>query len=310
MRNINDAAVWGGGASPGSQARPVVRRLVRHLYLPLMLLGGNALGWWMVVEGGSKIAVLGLVVAAIAISFTAERVAPYRADWNEPVGDGARDVTHAVVNEVLQLGSLLSLPALVELLSIDGLWPTSLPFWLQVLGSIVIVDAGITIGHRLSHESAALWRFHAVHHSVKRMYGFNGLMKHPLHQLFETALGTAPLVLLGLPSDVALAVVVSVAIQLLLQHSNVDYAIPRPVRWLLALNQVHRFHHLKWAGIGDVNFGLFTNIWDHMMGTAAWDPDKQFNSDLLGIAKLPGYPTGYIDQLREPFRAPHQAAAV
>ena len=91
-------------------------------------------------------------------------------------------------------------------------------------------------------------------------------------------------------------------IQLLLQHSNADYTVG-PLRYVLSLNEGHRFHHLKWAGVGDVNFGLFTLIWDHMLGTFSYDPERRFTSDDLGIAKEPDFPSGYLAQLREPFRA-------
>lgn len=71
-----------------------------------------------------------------------------------------------------------------------------------------------------------LWRFHAVHHSVKRFYGSNGRMKHPIHPAIEMVVGAAPLVVVVLPPRVATAVALCTAIQLLLQHSNVDRPAP------------------------------------------------------------------------------------
>jgi sterol desaturase/sphingolipid hydroxylase (fatty acid hydroxylase superfamily) len=100
---------------------------------------------------------------------------------------------------------------------------------------------------------------------------------------------------------VATALVFTVGVQLLLQHSNVDHAVG-PLRHVLALNVVHRFHHYRWAGIGDVNFGLFTNLWDRLLGTSSWDPHKRFTSADLGIAKRPDFPARYWAQLAEPFR--------
>ncbi|MFC6581206.1 sterol desaturase family protein [Planomonospora parontospora] len=147
-----------------------------------------------------------------------------------------------------------------------------------------------------------LWRFHAVHHSVKRFYGFNGLMKHPLHQTLEMSAGVVPLILIGLPVDVAAALAVAVAVQLLLQHSNADYRIGA-LKYVLALNEGHRLHHLKWAGVGDVNFGLFTLVWDHLLGTFSYDPARSFTSEQLGMAAKPDYPAAYLAQLAEPFRA-------
>jgi sterol desaturase/sphingolipid hydroxylase (fatty acid hydroxylase superfamily) len=273
-----------------------------------MLVGVNGTGWWLASSGASKAAIVGVLVAAVGLSFAAEWVLPYAPEWNRSLGDSGRDAVHAVVNESLQILSLLTLPVLVGSISIEGLWPSDLPFALQVIGSILVVDFGITVGHWLSHRREMLWRFHAVHHSVQRFYGFNGLMKHPAHQLFETMVATSPLIVLGLPTDVATAVVVAVSVQLLLQHSNVDYAVG-PLGAVLALNHVHRFHHLKWAGVGDVNFGLFTTLWDRMLGTAVWDPARRFASDDIGIGVEPDFPVAYCAQLVKPFRVRAAAAA-
>lgn len=286
-----------------STQRPRSRlvQIVRHGYLPLMLIGVNGLGIWLASQGANKILLFAILTGAVATSFVAERIAPYESAWNAPRGDAGRDLLHALVNEGLQIGSLLALPLIVDHLGITGLWPHDWPFVVQVLAAVVVADAGITLAHWASHKTPVLWRFHAVHHSVQRFYGFNGLMKHPLHQLFETAVATTPLVVLGLPTRVATALVFMVGIQLLLQHSNVDHAVGL-LRHVLALNVVHRFHHYRWAGIGDVNFGLFLNIWDRLLGTASWDPQKHFTSDDLGIAKRPDFPTGYLAQLADPFR--------
>ncbi len=283
--------------------------IVRVAFLPFMLIGLNGTAIALAGGGAPKWQLVAIVGVGIGMSFAAERIAPYRADWNQPRGDAPRDVAHALVNELLQLGSLLLLPSLVAILAIGSVWPTGVPFWIQVLASVVVVDAGITVAHWWSHRWKPLWRLHSVHHSIERFYGFNGLMKHPLHQLFETAIATTPLVLLGLPADVASAVVVMVAIQLLIQHSNVDYNTGGLHR-LLALNRVHRFHHLRWPGVGDVNFGLFLTLWDRMLGTYVDNPTARFDSSDLGIAAEPDYPTSYIAQLARPFQqyAPQQPA--
>jgi sterol desaturase/sphingolipid hydroxylase (fatty acid hydroxylase superfamily) len=173
---------------------------------------------------------------------------------------------------------------------------------LQLLVAIIAADLGITLVHYASHRSALLWRLHAVHHSVTRLYGFNGLMKHPLHQLLETLGGTLPLLLLGLPVEVALLLGFSVSIQLLLQHSNVDMRIGG-LRHVFAWAPVHRLHHLKYGTAGDVNFALFLPLWDRLLGTALHLPGYALADDDLGIGDRPDYPQGYLAQLREPFNS-------
>jgi sterol desaturase/sphingolipid hydroxylase (fatty acid hydroxylase superfamily) len=279
-----------------------MRAVLKIIYAPAMLLGFNGVALWIIGSGAQHAWLMPLLLGAIGISFLVERLIPYDATWNHDRGDTVRDVMHALINEVSVYLSAALIPLLTMLSPATGLWPSDWPLWAQLLMAVLVADFGITLCHWASHRNAWLWRLHAVHHSVKRMYGFNGLMKHPLHQALETTVGTMPLVLAGMPLEVGLLLGFAVAIQLLLQHSNTDMRIG-PLRHFLALAPVHRFHHLKWGGIGDVNFGLFTCLWDHLLGTAAYEPDRRFTSDDFGIGKQPDYPVDYLAQLAAPFRS-------
>jgi len=166
--------------------------------------------------------------------------------------------------------------------------------------AIVIADFGITLAHYASHKIDILWRFHSVHHSVERLYGFNGLMKHPLHQTIELIAGTTPLLLMGLPVEVGALLAFSIAIQLMLQHSNVDMRLGS-LLYIWAVAPGHRHHHVASKTNGDVNFGLFTMLWDHALGTFVINRQQPLNGE-LGIAGRPKFPSNYIDQLVEPFR--------
>lgn len=274
--------------------------VARYAYVPFMLIGLNGTAITLTALGAPKYWLLAILAVAIATSFLVERIIPYDRSWNHDRADTTRDRIHVAVNETLILASVAAIPLLATIVPAPQLWPHRWPFLLQVLAAILIADLGITIAHLASHKIGVLWRFHAVHHSITRFYGLNGLMKHPLHQTVEMAAGVAPLILIGLPVDVASVLALAVAIQLLLQHSNADYRIG-PAKYVLALNEGHRFHHLKWAGIGDVNFGLFTLLWDHLMRTYSYDRTRRFDSTQLGMAAKPDYPNGYLHQLIYPF---------
>lgn len=285
-----------------SHAGGMVTSFVRYGYVPVMLFGVNGAAIALAHAPWAEVWMAALILIAVGLSFAAERTLPYSAEWNEPIGDGGRDFAHAFINETSLLLTVLVVPLLAMLNPFSSWWPSSLPFVLQVLIAIVVTDVGVTAVHVASHRVGWLWRFHAVHHSVKRFYGFNGLMKHPLHGALELAAGILPLLILGLPKAIAEVLTVAIAVQLLLQHSNADYRVG-PLRKVLALNEGHRFHHLKWAGIGDVNFGLFTLGLDHALRTFSFDSQRRFSSDDLGMAAKPHYPTRYLAQLAEPFRA-------
>ncbi len=276
--------------------------VIRYGYVPFMLIGINGAAAFLAARNSSELWLVGLIVVAVGCSFAAERILPYRREWNDGLDDAGRDTAHAFVNESFILVSVAAIPLLAAVTPFHHLWPGTWPFVAQLLIAVLVADFGITTIHLASHKIGWLWRLHAVHHSVRRFYGLNGLMKHPLHQAAEMLGGVLPLIIMGVPVQVASALAVCVAVQLLLQHANVDYRVG-PLRSLLALNEGHRFHHLKWAGVGDVNFGLFTLLWDHLYRTYSFDPQRRFTTEDLGMAAKPHYPTGYFSQLAEPFTA-------
>lgn len=279
---------------------PLIRFVIRLIYAPVFF-GGFL--WSAVTLAGQGAPLLGLPILlgmALAVSFTAERLAPYEPVWNRSHRDNRRDLMHAVVNETSIALSVLALPLVSGLMPGLDVWPSHWPLWGQLAVAIVVADLGITLAHYASHRIPALWPLHAVHHSVERMYGFNGLLKHPVHQAIELTAGTAPLVLLGMPQDVAWLVAFAVAIQLILQHSNVDMKIG-PLVYIWAVAPAHRHHHLASQTDGDVNFGLFTSLWDHLLGTFRAGCDTPTAGE-IGVFGQRDYPRGYLRQLVEPFR--------
>jgi len=276
--------------------------LLRVTFAPLFFAGFLASAL-VVSDGGTRpLPLAGLIVAANLVATLVERLIPYDPRFNASHGDGGRDLAHAVVNELANTVSVLVMPLVVALVPGGGAWPLAWPVAAQVAFAILVADAGITLAHWASHRVGLLWRLHAVHHSVERLYGFNGLMKHPLHQAFELIAATVPLVLLGMPQNVAWLLTFAVAIQLLLQHSNADVRVG-PLARVWAIAPAHRWHHVASAGDGDVNFGLFTSLWDHLLGTfRAADPGRRFTPGDFGVAGRPDYPRGYPAQLVEPFR--------
>lgn len=279
-----------------------MRTIFQYGYGPLLWFGGNGLALWLIgSQGHSALSLLPLGLAAILLSFLAKARLPFHTDWNRDHHDRGSDRWHALINEALNSAGIVLLPLLAGALTLWLVWPTHWPLWTQWLLALVVADAGITLMQWLSHRRPFLWRLHAVHHSAPRLYGFNGLMKHPLHQGVEALGGLLPLLLLGLPAQVGALLAFSIALQLLLQHSNVDMKMG-PLRHLFAWAPVHRLHHLRYGRAGDVNFALFFPLWDRLLGTAMWLPNYRLRADDVGIGAQPDYPRDYRAQLSAPWR--------
>lgn len=278
-----------------------VKRMLAWLTWPVLLFG---FGGAIVVagsQGASVVVMLMILIAAVLFCFVMERLIPWQRDWNRNQGDAGRDVLHAMVSLTLNRASLWLLPLFAALAIGGGIWPQHWPYLFQVLLAVLILDTGMAMAHHASHRLPWLWRFHAVHHSPRRLYGFNGLMKHPVHQSVEATAGVLPLLLLGIPLNVAIILPFLASIALLCQHTNADIRTGI-FRYLFANAEVHRFHHRR-HGDGDINFGLFTTLYDHLVGTFHYQPGKApRTSEELGLRQQEDYPVSYLAQLREPFR--------
>ena len=103
--------------------------------------------------------------------------AVFRAGWTT-------DIAYFFVNHVgIQLLTFLSLwPAmtLAQTLGMDEVsrLVRSQPIWLQVLELMLAADLVQYWVHRALHRVPALWRFHAIHHSIREMDWLAGSRLH------------------------------------------------------------------------------------------------------------------------------------
>lgn len=279
----------------------LLQAAVRYGYAPFMIIGLNAAALF-VVSGGHSYAWLALILAvAIATTFMAERISPWHDKWNHSDGDAPANFWHAIVSQSGNIIGVSMIPLLGWLfeLKAGGVWPRDWPYLAQLLLGVILADFSFMFMHYLSHRLPILWRLHAVHHGVARIYGLNGLVRHPVHQMLDMAL-VAPLVLLGMPFQVALLVALAVSIQLLVQHSNIAYELG-PFRNQLSIGRIHQLHHVNWGKEGDCNFGLFLTLWDRLFGTFEPEAPRPIRASDIGIDDVPHFPKSYLKQLLFPF---------
>ena len=282
----------------------LAQSVVRYGYVPFMIIGLNGAAVYAIANGHSYLWLPVLLAVAFATAFLAERIRPVHEEWNHGHGDDRANIWHTIVYESTSAIGVLTIPLVAYLLQIKpgtliGLWPREWPVLAQLAIAIVITDFTFTMVHYFSHRYSWLWRLHAVHHGVSRLYGFNGLVRHPLHQALDMAVGSAPMALAGMPVHVAALLGFVISVQLIVQHSNVDAALG-PFRNHLSIGRIHHLHHVNWGKEGDVNFGLFSTIWDRMLGTFVPEPARPIGPTDLGIDEVPDFPTSYRAHLAFP----------
>ena len=145
------------------------------------------------------------------------------------------------------------------------------PFWLQVVGVIVLSDFCVYWGHRLQHRVGFLWRFHSVHHSAEHLDWLAAHREHPLDTVYTLTLINLPAFVLGFPLEALAGFIAFRGVWAIYIHSNVRLPIG-PLRPLLGAPELHHWHHAKDRDAG--NYGNVCPLMDLLFGTYRC-PDRE-----------------------------------
>jgi sterol desaturase/sphingolipid hydroxylase (fatty acid hydroxylase superfamily) len=244
------------------------------------------------------------VVIVIALL---ERLMPFERQWLRRDGETVNDIAHTLLNKGgVQIAAAFgaTAPMAVATLAhpmmtgVTQIWPTGWPLPLQVVLGLVIAELGLYVAHRAAHEILTLWRFHALHHSVQRLWVINTGRFHLVDSLFKIALSQLPLYLLGAPLPVFLWIGAVTAFIGLLTHCNIDVRTG-PLDWIFSTPSLHRWHHSRVLAEGNTNYGENLVLWDQVFGTY-FNPARRPPAD-IGISGR--IADGFLAQLLQPFSA-------
>jgi sterol desaturase/sphingolipid hydroxylase (fatty acid hydroxylase superfamily) len=278
------------------------------LAFPLILGGTLALGLVLLPVLGPPTTLSVATGVGLVAVMVAERLWPYRSQWNRAHGDLGTDLLHAAISGI---GATRLVRPLVGVFGVVAagwlsrtlgatLWPTAWPYLAQLALALVVAELPQYWVHRWQHEHDALWRFHATHHSAPRLYFLNAARFHPLDLGLLYFVGYLPLIALGCPEEVLMLFALFDAIFGMLQHSNIDVRLGRWNR-VFSMAEVHRWHHSRTIREANTNYGSNLMLWDLVFGTFFLPPDRE-PPEQIGIADMPDFPTGYLAQLASPFR--------
>lgn len=283
--------------------------VLQHLLFPLMLLLTLIIGYQFEEQGVTfaSLTSLTLILFSYGLIFAPiERLLPYSKRWLSGGNDVSVDFMMFYSGIVWSILSKFVLTLLVIIHLIEWLepigrqwWPTSLPLAVQVFLFILLKDFFRYWYHRWMHEVPFMWRWHAVHHSVKRLYWMNGIRAHPLEILVQTLIWAVPLALLQPPEGVVMmSVLMSLSIGIF-QHANIDAKLGF-WEYIFSIGDNHRYHHYNTGGVGDCNYGGEFIVWDILFGTF-YKPKGERPSENIGIGASPEYPQSMAGLMIAPF---------
>jgi sterol desaturase/sphingolipid hydroxylase (fatty acid hydroxylase superfamily) len=243
-------------------------------------------------------------LALCALFYALERWRPFTRAWWPTRADVRVDLPLLLLAGPVGVGIVTPLVvvlsgALSRMLG-AGLWPTHWPLVAQAVLALFVGDFVRYWFHRAEHHWLPLWRIHATHHSAERIYFLNGPRLHPLEVALSGILQTAPLVALGAGEDaLGLQLLLTLAIGRF-QHCNLALSLG-PLDYVFSAPEPHRWHHSRTLAEANSNYGSNLIVWDIVFGTFLLPAGRTPPAD-IGIAALPAFPSGYLDQLASPFR--------
>ncbi len=208
-------------------------------------------------------------------------------------------VTHLPA-QLLTLLMVLPATMLAHWLAIPNLpefW-TRLPYIVQLLAAILVADVAQVLVHRAFHAIPLLWRFHAVHHSIRTLDWIAGSRSHLIDIVFTRGLIMIPIALLGFSQGVLAGYLVFVSFHATFCHTDFR---PDPV-WLqdwIVTPRYHHWHHAAEPEAVNCNFAIHFPFIDRIFGTCHFPTGRWPERYGLLDASMPA---GFFAQLVAPFR--------
>ena len=178
--------------------------------------------------------------------YTLEQTMPYERAWNENDGQTFANIAHTltskgVVQSLVIFSAVIGLTVYITPVSEPGygIWPRSWPMAAQAVLAVIVAEFGFYWAHRIAHEWPWLWRFHAVHHSVTRLWIVNTGRFHFVDSFKSILIGMAILLALGAPMEVLTWLSAITAFIGMMTHCNVDMRFGA-LSWWFNTPELHR----------------------------------------------------------------------
>lgn len=237
-----------------------------------------------------RVGVFVAVLLAMAIAETVfarkQRVQTRVKRWTTNLGLIAIDIV------VLRLLGPISAIAAANY-ALDNSWgllamsPMPLPFYLELLLGVVLLDLAVYFQHVISHKVPIFWRLHRVHHADRDIDVTTGFRFHPLEIALSVFYKCVIILLLGPVTFAVIIFEIVLNASAMFNHANMrlPQSVDKVLRLLIVTPDVHRVHHSEAQMETDSNYGFFLSIWDRLFKTYIVQPQKGHDDMVIGLTE-------------------------
>jgi sterol desaturase/sphingolipid hydroxylase (fatty acid hydroxylase superfamily) len=244
--------------------------------------------------------------------------------WLPFFGRPRNRLRHAAHNLALAAGNMIVLALAFGVLTVrvcawtDAghhglLHAIALPWPLQFVLALLLLDGWMYVWHRAKHALPLLWRFHRMHHADDAMDVTTATRFHPGEHVGSAVLRLGLIPLAGLSVAELLVYDTLVVAVTMLHHANVTLGrLDGPLSWLIVTPNLHKVHHSRLRPETDSNYATVLSVWDRIAWSRRVRPDPggivfgldQFDGDgwqtVGGMLRTP-----FVERLRPPGGGPH-----
>ncbi len=186
----------------------------------------------------------------------------------------------------------------------------SLPIWLNVLLSVVLLDFIIYVQHVVFHRVPILWKLHRMHHADLDIDVTTGTRFHPIEILISMLVKITAVFALGVSPIAIVIFEIILNASAMFNHSNAKLAlsVDKWMRKLVVTPDMHRVHHSVIPRETHSNFGFFLSIWDRIFATYRAQPELGHEGVVIGLPDIRDKKEQRLDKLiTQPFRYPSKS---
>lgn len=277
----------------------------QRVCFPIVMISSIGLHF-LLLQTGMRISIatyIPIMLVGIIVTLL-EIYTPKNKHWSATTKDWFREGTYMGIVHILFPKCLAYFFAILFLqqlqpheLTIHQFWPHHYPVIFQAILMLVLSELIHYWWHRSCHEKKFLWRFHAVHHSVKKLHWINVGRFHLIEKCCQFIFEAVPFLILGVSIEVISLCYLFYSTTGFFQHSNVDVKLGF-LNSIISGPELHRWHHSREINESNNNYGTNLIIWDLVFGT--WFFPKEREVEKLGLINRK-YPMGFLKQLQAPF---------
>ena len=160
-----------------------------------------------------------------------------------------------------------------------------LPFWLEVVLAITLLDAAVYLQHRMFHAVPALWKMHRMHHADPDFDVTTGGRFHPIEIVLSMLIKCSVISILGASPMAVIIFEILLNATAMFNHGNIrlPMAVDGALRLFIVTPDMHRVHHSITPSETNSNFGFSLPWWDHLFGTYRAQPEAGHEGMTIGI---------------------------